>query len=432
MNLFTEIAKLRAARLLWSNLMAQFSPENPKSSMLRTHCQTSGVSLTEQDPHNNIMRTTIEALAAVLGGTQSLQTNSFDEAIALPTEFSSRIARNTQLILQHESRITDVVDPLGGSYYVEALTAELAVKARALMAEVEAQGGMTAAVQSGGPKAEIERAAALRQARVDRGEDVIVGVNRYRLDSEVPIPFREVDNAKVREEQVARLAEVRRARSAARVSEALEALRAAARDSGNLLAATIEAARARATLGEISDALGDVFGRHHATTRVISGVYANSYRDDPQYAQMQARLEAFAGRAGRPPAVFIAKMGQDGHDRGAKIIATAFADLGFAVHMGDLFETAPEVADHVAELKVDAVGVSSLAAGHKTLVPELIAELRSRGLGEVTVIVGGVIPPEDYGFLRDAGVAEIFGPGTNVLEAASAVLDRIEGRLRNR
>jgi methylmalonyl-CoA mutase len=300
------------------------------------------------------------------------------------------------------------------------------------MDEVEAQGGMTMAVQQGGPKLEIEKAAALRQARVDRGEDVIVGVNRYRLDNETPIPFREVDNARVRDEQVARLVEIKRRRDAAAVEAALAALRSAARGSGNLLEASIAAARARATLGEISSALEDVFGRHHAVTRVISGVYAESYAGDPQYAQMQARLDVFRKANGRAPSILIAKMGQDGHDRGAKVIASAFADLGFAVHMGDLFETAPEVATHVAELKVDAVGISSLAAGHKTLVPELIGELKRKGLGNVTIIVGGVIPPEDYSFLRDAGVAEIFGPGTNVLEAAFSVLNQIEGRLSNR
>ncbi|MBI4923269.1 MAG: methylmalonyl-CoA mutase [Devosia nanyangense] len=432
MNFFLEVAKLRAARTLWAEMMSDLGAKDPRSKMLRTHCQTSGVSLTEQDPHNNIVRTTIEALAAVLGGTQSLHTNSFDEAIALPTEFSSRIARNTQLILQHESRVTDVVDPLGGSYYIEALTADLVARATALMDEVEAQGGMTRAVQAGGPKLEIEKAAALRQARVDRGEDVIVGVNRYRLENETPIPFRDIDNAKVRDEQVARLAEVRLHRDGAAVAEELSALRDAARSGANLLAASIAAARARATLGEISETLEDVFGRHHAITRVISGVYADSYKGDAQYAEMQRRVSSFEGKAGRAPSIFIAKMGQDGHDRGAKVIASAFADLGFDVHMGDLFETAAEVATHVAELKVDAVGVSSLAAGHKTLVPELIAELRAKNLGEVTVIVGGVIPPEDYPFLRDAGVAEIFGPGTNVLEAAFSVLNQIEGRLSNR
>jgi len=432
MNLFLEVAKLRAARTLWQKFMTQLGARDSRSLVLRTHCQTSGVSLTEQDPHNNIVRTTIEALAAVLGGTQSLHTNSFDEAIALPTEFSARIARNTQLILQHESRVTDVVDPLGGSYYIEALTADLVARASALISQVESQGGMTASVQAGTPKLEIEKAAALRQARVDRGEDVIVGVNRYRLENEQPIPIREIDNRKVRDEQVARLAEIRRTRDLVRVEAALDQLRSTARGTGNLLAFSIEAARARATLGEISAALEDVFGRHHAVTRVISGVYAESYTDDPQFAELTRRITAFEKAEGRPPALFIAKMGQDGHDRGAKVIATAFADLGFTVHMGDLFETAPEVADHVATLKVDAVGVSSLAAGHKTLVPELIAELRGRGLGDVTVIVGGVIPEQDYDFLREAGVAEIFGPGTNVLEAAFSVLNQIEGRLGNR
>ncbi|MEO6395630.1 MAG: methylmalonyl-CoA mutase [Devosia sp.] len=432
MNFFLEIAKLRAARSLWSKMMTELGAKDPRSLMLRTHTQTSGVSLTEQDPHNNIVRTTIEALAAVLGGTQSLHTNSFDEAIALPTEHSARIARNTQLILQHESRITDVVDPLGGSYYVEALTAELVTHAEALMAEIEAQGGMTEAIAAGAPKAEIEKAAALRQARIDRGEDVIVGVNRYRLDNETPIPFRDVDNARVRDEQIARLIELRRTRDAGRVEAALRQLRSAAGGTGNLLAFSVDAARARATLGEVSAALEDVFGRYHAVTRIISGVYGEAYRDDPQYAAMRERLAAFRRSVNRAPSIFIAKMGQDGHDRGAKVIASAFADLGFDVHMGDLFETAPEVAAHVDDLKVDAVGISSLAAGHKTLVPELIAHLRESNLGEVTVIVGGVIPPEDYQFLRDAGVAEIFGPGTNVLEAAFAVLNQIEGKLSNR
>ena len=433
MNFFLEVAKLRAARTLWSEIMTGLGARDPRSRMLRTHCQTSGVSLTEQDPHNNIVRTTIEALAAVLGGTQSLHTNSFDEAIALPTEFSSRIARNTQLILQHESRVTDVVDPLGGSYYVEALTTELVEKARRLMAEVQAQGGMTAAVERGTPKLEIEKAAALRQARIDRGEDVVVGVNRYRIEGEPLAGIREIDNRKVRDEQIARLQHIRASRDEAHCQAMLDALREyAAMDEGNLLEAAIEAARARATLGEISAALEQVFGRHSATTRVISGVYRQSFGADPEFAGLSDRIEAFRADRGRAPSLFIAKMGQDGHDRGAKIIASAFADLGFAVHMGDLFETAPEVAGHVAELAVDAVGVSSLAAGHKTLVPELINELQGRGLGEVTVIVGGVIPEQDYAFLRDAGVAGIFGPGTNVLDAANAVLDHIEGRLTNR
>ncbi|MBN8501455.1 MAG: methylmalonyl-CoA mutase [Sphingomonadales bacterium] len=432
MNFFMEVAKLRAARTLWHRVMDGLGARDERSKMLRTHCQTSGVSLQEQDPYNNVIRTTIEAMAATLGGTQSLHTNALDEAIALPTDFSARIARNTQIVLAEESGITKVVDPLGGSYYVEALTSTLVDEAWKLIEQVDGLGGMTKAVASGMPKAQIERAAAAKQARVDRGEDVIVGVNRYRLENETPIPFREVDNARVRDEQIARLAEVRRLRDERRVLEALDGLRSFAKYGGNLLSGAIYAARARCTLGEISAALEDVFGRHSATTRVISGVYAQSYGDDPQYAQMQQRLSAFAARLGRPPSISIAKMGQDGHDRGAKVIASAFADLGFAVHMGDLFETAGEVAAHVGDMKVDAVGVSSLAAGHKTLVPELIGELRSRGLGEVTVIVGGVIPPEDYAFLRDAGVAEIFGPGTNVLEAAFAVLDQIEGRLTNR
>jgi methylmalonyl-CoA mutase len=433
MNFFLEVAKLRAARTLWARIMQDLGAQDPRSLMLRTHCQTSGVSLTEQDPHNNIVRTTIEALAAVLGGTQSLHTNSFDEAIALPTEFSSRIARNTQLILQHESRVTDVVDPLGGSYYVEALTADLVDRASALIAEVEAIGGMTPAVQQGLPKLEIEKAAAIRQAKIDRGEEVIVGVNRYRMENERPLEVRTIDNARVREEQVARLADLRRGRDEQKCRSMLSALREyAAKDEGNLLAAAVEAARARASLGEISQALEDVYGRHTAITRVISGVYATSYEGDPQYAAMQQRLHEFRTARGRAPSLFIAKIGQDGHDRGAKVIASAFADLGFDVHMGELFETAAEAAAHVEELRVDAVGVSSLAAGHKTLVPELIAELRGRGLGEVTVIVGGVIPEQDYDFLRDAGVAEIFGPGTNVLEAAFSVLSQIEGRLSNR
>ena len=433
MNFFLEVAKLRAARQLWSEIMTGLGAKDARSKMLRTHCQTSGVSLTEQDPHNNIVRTTIEALAATLGGTQSLHTNSFDEAIALPTEFSSRIARNTQLILQHESRITDVVDPLGGSYYVEALTAELVKGAKLLIGEAEAIGGMTQAVQSGLPKLEIEKAAAQRQARVDRGEDVIVGVNRYRLDVEDVLEVRQIDNAKVRAEQVALLQRVRATRDEARCQSVLSALREyAAKDEGNLLEAAIEAARARATLGEISQAMEDVFGRHSAITRVISGVYAGGYGDDPEFAAISARIESFKAARGRAPSIFIAKMGQDGHDRGAKVIASAFADLGFAVHMGDLFETALEVAAHVDELKVDAVGVSSLAAGHKTLVPELIGALRDRALGDVTVIVGGVIPEQDYDFLLNTGVAAIFGPGTNVLSAAFSVLSQIEGRLSNR
>ena len=433
MNFFLEVSKLRAARQLWAEIMTDLGAKDARSKMLRTHCQTSGVSLTEQDPHNNIVRTTIEALAATLGGTQSLHTNSFDEAIALPTEFSSRIARNTQLILQHESRITDVVDPLGGSYYVEALTAELVAGARKLITEAQEKGGMTAYVQSGGPKMAIEEAAAARQARVDRGDDVIVGVNRYRVDNEEAIEVREIDNAKVRAEQIAQLERIKATRDEAKCQSMLAALREyAAKDEGNLLEAAIEAARARATLGEISSAMEDVFGRHRAVTKVISGVYAGGYGDDPQLKSVMDRIGAFKTSRGRAPSIFVAKMGQDGHDRGAKIIASAFADLGFTVHMGDLFETAPEVAAHADELKVDAVGVSSLAAGHKTLVPELIEALKARELGDVTVVVGGVIPEPDYDFLYDAGVAAIFGPGTNVLDAAFSVLNEIEGKLSNR
>jgi methylmalonyl-CoA mutase len=433
MNFFLEIAKLRAARQLWAEIMTGLGAKDPRSKMLRTHCQTSGVSLTEQDPHNNVMRTTIEALAAVLGGTQSLHTNSFDEAIALPTEFSSRLARNSQLILQHESRVTDVVDPLGGSYYIEALTAQLVAGAKALIGAAEAAGGMTKAVQAGGPKLEIEKAATQRQARVDRGEDVIVGVNRYRLDSEAAIEVREIDNAKVRLEQIAQLEHIRRTRDEEKCQSMLSALREfAAKDEGNLLEAAIECARARATLGEISQALEDVFGRHAAVTRVISGVYAGSYAGDAEYDAIAQHIARFKASRGRAPSIFIAKMGQDGHDRGAKVIASAFADLGFEVHIGALFETAPEVAARVAELKVDAVGVSSLAAGHKTLVPELIGALRSRELEDVIVFVGGVIPEPDYDFLYDAGVAAIFGPGTNVLSAAFSVLNQIEGKAGNR
>jgi len=432
MNFFLEVAKLRAARLLWSEIMTGLGATEPRSKMLRTHCQTSGVSLTEQEPHNNIVRTTIEALAAVLGGTQSLHTNSFDEALALPTEFSSRIARNTQLILQHESRVTDVVDPLGGSYYVEALTGDLADKARTLIAEVEAEGGMTRAVRAGKPKLEIEKAAAIRQARIDRGEEVIVGVNRYRHEDAPEIEVREIDNARVRDEQVARLQRMRATRNEDEARGTLEALTAAARGDGNVLAAAIEAARARASLGEISTALEAAFGRHQAVTKVISGVYAGGYAGDAEYKALAERIRAFTAERGQAPSIFIAKMGQDGHDRGAKVIATAFADLGFAVTMGELFETPAEAAALVEDLKVDAVGVSSLAAGHKTLVPQLIAELKQRGLGEVTVVVGGVIPEQDYQFLRDCGVDEIFGPGTNVLEAGFQVLNQIQGRLSNR
>ncbi|WP_404402674.1 methylmalonyl-CoA mutase [Pelagibacterium halotolerans] len=433
MNFFVEVAKLRAARTLWAKIMTDLGAKDPRSKMLRTHCQTSGVSLTEQDPYNNVVRTAYEALAAVLGGTQSLHTNSFDEAIALPTETSSRIARNTQLILQHETKVTDVVDPLGGSYYVEALTDELVAQAQALIAEVEAAGGMTQAVQSGAPKLRIEEAAAIRQAKVDRGEEVIVGVNRYRLEAEDPIETLDIDNARVRAAQIARLKHVKESRDETACQSALAALKEyAAMNEGNLLYAAIDAARKRATLGEISQALEDVYGRYDAVTRVLSGVYAEAYKGDPQFAEARRRVDAFKGLHTRAPAIYIAKMGQDGHDRGAKVIATAFADMGFTVHMGALFETPPEVAAHADDFNVDAVGVSSLAAGHKTLVPELMRALSDRDLEDVTVFVGGVVPSADYDFLREVGVSDIFGPGTNVLDAAFAVIDRIEGKLSNR
>ena len=437
MNFFLEIAKLRAARQLWAGIMTDLGAKDPRSTMLRTHCQTSGVSLSEQDPYNNIVRTAFEAMAATLGGTQSLHTNSFDEAIALPTDFSARIARNTQLIMQHETGITDVVDPLGGSYYIEALTADLVAKAGAMIGAVEEGGGMTRAVEAGTPKMAIEEAAADRQARVDKGEDVIVGVNRFVLEDEEVITTREIDNNKVREEQIAQLKRIKQSRDGTRVAQTLAALTKCARseagkEAGNLLEFAIEAAKARATLGEISSAMEDVFGRHTATPKVISGVYDQAYAGDPQYMELQNRIKAFrAAHGDRAPSIFIAKMGQDGHDRGAKIIATAFADMGFGVHFGALFETAGEVATHVKQMGVDAVGVSSLAAGHKTLVPELIDLLADQGQGKVPVVVGGVIPETDYEFLLQAGVAEIFGPGTNVLEAAFCVLNRIEGKATN-
>ena len=401
--------------------------------MLRTHCQTSGVSLTEQDPYNNIVRTAYEALAAVLGGTQSLHTNSFDEAMALPTDFSARIARNTQLILDHETGVAKVVDPLGGSYYVETLTKELADKAWELIAEVEALGGMTKAVGQGLPKLRIEEAAARRQARIDKGEEVIVGVNKFRLADEPPVDILQIDNAKVRASQIARLKKVRTSRDRTACDEALAVLeKVAASNKGNLLAAAIEAARARATLGEISSAIERAFGRYHAVTRIISGVFGEAYQGDPEYRAIQARVGEIREKLGHAPHILVAKMGQDGHDRGAKVIATAFADLGFKVDLSDMFETPDEVAEKAIRMKADVVGVSSLAAGHKTLVPELIHLLRARGAGDVTVVCGGVIPEQDYAELRAAGVAEIFGPGSNVLEAANAVLSQIAGMRRNR
>ncbi|MCX7621186.1 MAG: methylmalonyl-CoA mutase [Acidimicrobiales bacterium] len=428
MNFFMEIAKLRAARLLWSRVMSQFNPRKPQSLMLRTHCQTSGVSLTEQDPYNNIVRTAFEALAAVLGGTQSLHTNSFDEALGLPTDFSARISRNTQLILAEETGITHVVDPLGGSYYVERLTHDLATRAWALIEEVEALGGMTKAVASGMPKLRIEESAARRQARIDRGEEVVVGVNKYQPAEPDHVEVLDIDNTKVREEQIAKLTRVRQERDAEACAAALTALENAAREGGNLLEVAIEAARVRATVGEISTAMEAVFGRHRAEIRTLSNVWASEYRDDEDVAALRADIEAFAEREGRRPRILVAKMGQDGHDRGAKVIATAFADLGFDVDVGPLFQTPAEVARDAVENDVHVVGVSSQAAGHKTLVPQLIDELADAGASEVLVVVGGVIPPKDYDALYSKGVAAVFGPGTNIPAAARKVLELLRAQ----
>jgi methylmalonyl-CoA mutase C-terminal domain/methylmalonyl-CoA mutase N-terminal domain len=432
MNFFMEIAKLRAARLLWTRVMEEFEPKKPSSLMLRTHCQTSGVSLQEQDPYNNIIRTAFEAMSAVLGGTQSLHTNSFDEAIALPTEFSARIARNTQLILQHETGVTKVVDPLAGSYYIESLTKELADKAWALMEEIEAMGGMTRAVMSGLPKRMIEEAAIRKQAAIDRGETVIVGVNKYRPDNEEEVPILEIDNTAVRQAQVARLEKVKRQRDPKRVEAALAALEQVARSGeGNLLEAAVEAARHRATVGEISDALRRAFNENVATPVIVEKVYSGSYADDPEYQTVVDRLRGVAEKLKEKPRVMIAKLGQDGHDRGAKVIASAFHDIGFEVLAGPLFQTPEEAADMAIASKVHVVGASSLAAGHKTLVPQLIEELKKRGAENVIVVCGGVIPRQDYEFLYQQGVAAIFGPGSNVLECARTVLDLLEGRRRN-
>jgi methylmalonyl-CoA mutase len=423
MNFFMEIAKLRAARYLWAKLITPFNPQNPASLALRTHCQTSGVSLTEQDPYNNVIRTTIEAMAAVLGGTQSLHTNSFDEALALPTPFSAKIARNTQLVIAEESGIPHVVDPLGGSYYVESLTHAVAHAALALIEEVEAMGSMTKAVESGMPKLHIEESAARRQARVDRGEEVIVGVNKYKSETADQVDILDIDNTKVREQQVARLQRIRANRDQARVKAALEALTAAAKSgTGNLLAFAIEATRARATVGEISDALEQVFTRHRATIRSVSGVYGALYEGDEGFGRIRREVEAFAHEEGRRPRMLVVKLGQDGHDRGAKVIATAFADIGFDVDVGPLFQTPQEAARQAIENDVHVIGVSSQAAGHKTLVPELIAALQQQGSDDILVVCGGVIPPQDYDFLMRAGVAAIYGPGTNIPLAASEIL----------
>jgi methylmalonyl-CoA mutase len=430
MNFFMEVAKLRAARLLWSELMERlFQPGNPKSLMLRTHCQTSGVSLTSQDPYNNIVRTTVEALAGVLGGTQSLHTNAFDEALALPTDFSARIARNTQLVLQEETGITHVVDPLAGSYYVERLTHSIVETARRLIDEVEEMGGMTRAVASGMPKLRIEEAAALRQARIDRGEEVIVGVNRYQPEEEPEIEVLDIDNTAVREAQIQRLQRLRSRRDEAACSAALDELASAAREErGNLLALALSAARERATVGEISDALEKVYSRHRAVTRSITGVYGSAYADDQGFGMIRKAVGRFAEEEGRRPRMLVVKLGQDGHDRGAKVIATAYADLGFDVDIGPLFQTPEEAARQAAENDVHVVGVSSLAAGHKTLVPALIEALKKEGAEDILVVCGGVIPPQDYAMLRQVGVAAIYGPGTNIPVAAAEVLKLIRER----
>ena len=427
MNFFMEVAKLRAARLLWATLMAEkFAPKDPRSLMLRTHCQTSGVSLTARDPYNNIIRTTVEALAATLGGTQSLHTNSFDEALALPTEFSAHIARNTQLVLREETGITKVVDPLAGSYYVESLTDALAKQARKLIDEVEEMGGMTRAVASGMPKMRIEEASVLRQARVDRGEEVIVGVNAYELDEEPEVDILDIDNSAVREAQVRRLQHMRENRDEDACNDALQALTDAAEDgSGNLLTLAVTAARERASVGEISSALEAVYGRHRAVSRSIAGVYGAAYKGDEDFMSARQEIEEFALEEGRRPRMLVCKLGQDGHDRGARAIATAFADIGFDVDIGPLFQTPDEAVRQAIENDVHIIGISSQAAGHRTLVPQVIDGLREAGAGDIIVICGGVIPPQDHEELFAAGVAAIYGPGTNVLESAREVLDII-------
>ena len=423
MNFFMEIAKMRAARALWHDVMEGLGAQNPKSKMLRTHCQTSGVSLQEQDPYNNVIRTTVEAMAAVLGGTQSLHTNALDEAIALPTDFSARIARNTQLVIQEETGITNVADPLGGSYYIESLTAALVEQAKAMLDEVEAAGGMTEYVASGKPKAAIESAAAAKQASVDRGETVIVGVNKYRRDTEDEIDTLDIDNHAVRQSQIARLQEVRAKRDEFACKAALDTLaRGAAQREGNLLALAVEAARHDATLGEISQAMEDAYGRYDTLPTPVRGIYSKAYAEDDRYRQVVEGVKAVERRLGRAPRLMVAKMGQDGHDRGANVIASAFGDMGFEVVSGPLFQTPAETRDMALDKDVDAIGASSLAAGHKTLIPELIGLLKEAGRSDIKVIAGGVIPQKDYDFLRDAGVQGIYGPGSNVVECAADVL----------
>ena len=426
MNFYLEIAKMRSARGLWHRIMKEFAPKEAKSSILRTHCQTSGWSLTAQDPYNNVVRTTIEAMAAVFGGTQSLHTNALDEAIALPTEFSARIARNTQLVIQEETHITAIVDPWAGSYAMEALTQEMADTAWTILEEIEVMGGMTKAVQSGWAKLKIEASAAEKQARIDSGQDTIVGVNKYKLDEEAPIDARSIDNHAVRENQVARLKAVRASRDSAAVSAALAALTEAAESGqGNLLDLAIKAVRLRASVGEVSDALESAWGRHRADTQKVSGVYAAAYDSAEGWDTLKAEIAAFASEEGRRPRVMIAKLGQDGHDRGAKVVASAFADLGFDVDIGPLFQTAEECARQAIENDVHAVGVSTLAAGHMTLVPAIIESLKAQGGGDIVVFVGGVIPQQDYAFLYDAGVKGIYGPGTPIPVSAKDVLEQI-------
>ncbi|MCB1683764.1 MAG: cobalamin-dependent protein, partial [Pseudomonadales bacterium] len=426
-----EAAKLRAARLLWHKVMAEFAPRDPKSSMLRTHCQTSGVSLQEQDPYNNVVRTTIEALAAVLGGTQSLHTNAFDEAIALPTPFSARIARNTQSIIAEETQITRVVDPLGGSYYLESLTHAMVVEARKLIAEVEAAGGMTHAIEQSIPMRYIEESAARRQARIERGEDVVIGVNKYPVKDDMEIDALDIDNSKVLKNQIRRLQAIRGTRDQAAVEKALSALSAAASDPGkNLLALAVEAARHRATVGEISEALATRWQRYRTTAPIRAGIFNEAYGDDPGYTRVQEEIKLFTELEGRKPGIFLVKIGQDGHDRGAKAISSAFNDTGFAVTLSELFQSPAEAARRAAELDVHVVGVSTLAGAHRTIVPELIEQLKQAGCEDTVVVVGGVIPKRDYQFLYDCGVSGIFGPGTNILDAASSILQMIPGKNR--
>jgi len=424
MNFFMEIAMLRAARFLWHKLISQFNPKNPKSCMLRTHCQTSGWSLTEQDPYNNIIRTTLECMSAVLGGTQSLHTNSFDEAVGLPTDTSARIARNTQLVVQHESQVCHVIDPLAGSYYVEALTASLYREAEKIITEVDNLGGMAKAIETGMPKMRIEESAARRQARSDQGLDVIVGVNKFQLADETPLDVLEVSSA-VRDEQIARLKTLKASRDNAEVERCLQAVTQAAENGGNLMAACIPAVRARATVGEVSDAIEKVFGRYVATTQCISGVYAAEFGDSEIIAALRKRTDGFAEKQGRRPRILLTKMGQDGHDRGIKVVATALADLGFDVDISPMFQTPREAAKMAIENDVHMVGASSLAAGHKALVPELVAELKKMGGEDILVFVGGVIPPKDYVFLKEHGVSGIFGPGTPITDSANKILNAL-------